>query len=71
MKDMLLSHGGIAGVRVAAVDRLHKSNLVWDKIPKISTLNSYKFIDKKLFAWRAYGIGKGKVVMERVIDDRW
>lgn len=66
MKDALLSHGGIAGVRVAAVDRLDESNLVGDKIPGISTLNNYKFIDKKLYAWRAYGIGSGKVVMEQL-----
>jgi hypothetical protein len=66
MKNALLSHSGIAGVRVVAVDKLDEVNLVNDKIPGISTLNNYKYIDKKLIAWRAYGIGRGKVVMKQL-----
>lgn len=66
MKEALLSHGGIAGVRVAVVDRVNETSLVEEKIQGISALNNYKFADGKLQAWKAYGIGKGKVVKENL-----
>ena len=62
MKAALLSHGGIAGVRVVALENISDCDLVGDKIPAISSLNNFRFVKKKLQAWRAYGIGCGKVV---------
>lgn len=51
---------------MVALDKLDESNhsLVEAKIPGISTLNNYKFVGGKLTAWRAYGIGSGKVIMK-------
>lgn len=66
MKEALLSHGGIAGVRIAVVERVKETNLIEDKIPGISMLNNYKFTDGKLHAWKAYGIGSGKVVKKEL-----
>ena len=52
-------------MELLVIDKLDESNqnLVEPKIPGISTLNNYKFVDRKLTAWRAYGIGSGKVIM--------
>ena len=66
MKDALLSHDGIAGERVVAVDKVDESNLVKDKIPGISMLHNYEFRDEKLLAWIAYDIGGGRVEMEQL-----
>ena len=60
-KDALLSHGGIEGVRVVAVDTIDDS-MVDDarKIPGISKLHNFEFNSESITAWRAYDIGKGK-----------
>lgn len=60
-RDALLSHGGVQGVRVVAVDSIDDS-VVDDqrKIPGISKLNNFKFNSGSITAWRAYGIGSGK-----------
>lgn len=63
MKDALLSHGGIEGVRVAVSDSLEES--VAGELPKIvgiSKLNNFRFTGGKLTAWRAYAVGKGKLL---------
>lgn len=60
-KEALLSHGGIEGVRVVAIDSM--VDFVIDdarKIPGISKLNNFKFNSESITAWRAYGIGSGK-----------
>ena len=63
MKDALLSHGGIEGVRVAVSDSLEES--VTGELPKIvgiSQLNNFRFTGGKLTAWRAYAVGRGKLL---------
>ena len=60
-QEALLSHGGIEGVRVVAIDSME--DFVIDdarKIPGISKLNNFKFNPENITAWRAYGIGRGK-----------
>ena len=60
-EEALLSHGGIEGVRVVAIDSME--DFVIDnarKIPGISKLNNFKFNSESITAWRAYGIGSGK-----------
>jgi len=42
MKEALLSHGGIKGVRVAVAETINETNPVEDKIPGISTLHNYR-----------------------------
>ena len=61
MRDALISHGGIEGVRVAVSDSLEES--VSGELPKIvgiSKLNNFRFTGGKLVAWRAYAVGHGK-----------
>ena len=63
MKDALLSYGGVEGVGVAAVERLEEHDVSdQQKIPGISKLNNFTFINGKLLARRAYGIGTGKEI---------
>ena len=66
LKDALLSHGGIDGVRVVAMETTE--DLVEDsrKIPAISKLNNFAFHGDSITAWRAYDVGKGKeIVLEK------
>ena len=63
MKHALLSHGGIEGVTVAVSDSLEES--VTGELPKIvglSKLNNFRFTDRKLTAWRAYAVGRRKLL---------
>ena len=64
MKAALLSHGGIEGVRVVAVERLEEHSLSTEqcKIPGISKLNNFSFSNGKLVARRAYGMGCGEEI---------
>lgn len=63
MKDALLSHDGVKGVRVAVADSLQES--VRGELPKIagkSKLNNFRCTSGKLIAWRAYAVGRGKLL---------
>ena len=57
MKDALLSHGGIEGVRVAVSGSLEES--VTGELPK---LNNFRFSGGKLTAWRACVVGRGRLL---------
>ena len=61
MKEALLSYGGVKGVRVAILSSINETAEL-QKIPGISKLNNFQFIDRSLLAWRAYGIGQGKSI---------
>lgn len=59
----LLSNGGIKGVRVVSMEAIENTRELTEKIPGISKLNNFQFMpDGKIKAWRAYGVGKGKVI---------
>ena len=60
LKDALLSHGGIDGVRVVAMETIEDSAEDNRKIPTISKLNNFAFHGDSITAWRAYDVGKGK-----------
>ncbi|XP_078372779.1 uncharacterized protein LOC144656433 [Oculina patagonica] len=60
MKEALLSHGGIAGVRVAVIPCIEEPSVLEQKIPGINKLNNFAFTDDGLLVYRAYGIGPGK-----------
>ena len=64
MKDTLLSHGGIKGIRAALrVDPLEESvSGAPSKIAGIIKLNNFRFTGGNLIAWRAYAVGKGKLL---------
>jgi len=61
MKTALLSHGGLEGVRVAVVETTSSSQ-EHQKITGINKLNNFKRMEGGLVAWRAYGIGTGKLI---------
>ena len=63
IKDALLSHGGMEGVRVAVSDSLEESaSGEAPKIAGISKLNNFHLTGGKLTAWRAYAVGRGKLL---------
>ena len=62
-QEALLSHGGIKGVRVVAIDSMEDFSINdARKIPGISKLNNFKFYPESITAWCAYGIGCGKEI---------
>ena len=65
LKDALLSHGGIDGVRVVAMETTE--DLVEDsrKIPTISKLNNFAFHDDSITAYSA------RMTLERVKRSYW
>ena len=75
MKEVLESHGGLKGCRVAVVQvDTTKSVGVENKIPGISLLNNFLFEERGCRAWKAYKVGPGcfipydKVIIERQGD---
>ena len=77
MKTALESHGGLKGCRVTVVELDSSQDLQDDyKIPGISLLYNFEYEKKGVRMWKAYGIGKGKLLLykdfydsERKIDD--
>lgn len=62
LKEAITSYGGVQGVRVSAMERINEALENTQKIPGISKLNNFAFDKNSLKAWRAYGIGEGKVI---------
>ncbi|XP_078365981.1 uncharacterized protein LOC144650200 [Oculina patagonica] len=77
MQEALLSHGGIEGVRVFVSHSLDDSLTCVSEQPKIvgiSKLNNFQFQDGKLCAWRAYDVGRGKLIdvtLDTDLDYHW
>ena len=71
MKTALLSHGGVTGVRVAVLSVVEGQEIAQQqqKIPGVSKLNNFQYRDGHLLAWRAYGIGVGKRVVDKITGD--
>lgn len=60
-KEALTSHGGVPGSRVAMTqDPFTEKSAV--KLPGISKLNNFEFLDDGVRVWRAYGVGEGKLL---------
>ena len=63
MKDAILSHGGIEGVRVAVVKTTIQEAPDKRKLDRINKLNNFEFRDDGCALARgAYGIGEGSVI---------
>ena len=67
MREALLSHGGVEGVRVALLPSINQT-VELQKIPGINKLNNFQFTDGSLQAWRAYGIGPGKSISREKVS---
>ena len=63
MKEALLSQGGLKGDRVVVVTpSLVSSEQEQSKITSVNKLNSFQHVNRNIYAWRAYGVGKGKTI---------
>ncbi|KAK3729705.1 hypothetical protein QZH41_015430, partial [Actinostola sp. cb2023] len=65
LKQALLSHGGINGVRVVSMDFIDDATTEEEqtaKIPSINKLNNFAFVHNTITVWRAYNIGTGKEI---------
>lgn len=63
MKDAILSHGGVEGVRVAVVEAAIVEKPDQRKIPGINKLNNFVFRENCVLARRAYDIGEGSQII--------
>lgn len=70
MKDALVSHGGIEGIRMAILPSINETAEL-QKISGISKLNNFQFTEDSLLAWRAYGIGPGKSMALAKVPGQW
>ena len=62
LRDAIQANGGVRGVRVALVDGNILSSMPAAKLDGISILNNFHFGPQGMTCWRAYGIGKGKLI---------
>ena len=63
MKDAILSHGGVKGIRVAVVEAAICKTPEQRKIPGINKLNNFEFRNESVFTRGAYGIGEGSRII--------
>ena len=63
MKEALLSQGGLMGIRVVVVTpSLVSSEQEQSKITSVNKLNNFQYVNRNIYAWRAYVVGKGKTI---------
>lgn len=63
LRNTLLSHGGLEGVRVVSMDTITETPDNVQKITGITKLNNYEFSSKgSITCWRTYSIEQGKVI---------
>ena len=62
MKEAILSHGGVEGVRVVEVDAAIQEMPEKSKITGINKLNNFEYREEGVLARRAYGIGAGSLI---------
>ena len=63
LKDELLSHGGLKGVRVASLDSIIETPDSGQTITGITKRNNFEFSStESVTCWRAYCVGRGKII---------
>jgi len=63
LRNALLSHGGLEGVRVVSLDIITETPDDVQKITGITKLNNYEFSSEGyITCWRAYSVGQRKVI---------
>jgi len=62
LKNALLSHGGLDGVRVVSVDAIDETPDESQTISGITKLNNFEFSPDSITCWRAYCIGSGRTI---------
>ena len=63
LKQAILSHGGVRGVRVTLIDstKQHPISLK-GKLEGVSNLNNFHYGEECLTAWKAFDLGEGKAI---------
>lgn len=61
-QEALTSHGGVPGARVTMIQGSFPDKLTV-KWPGISKLNNFEFHDEGVRAWKAYGVGDGRLFL--------
>ena len=61
MKEALLSQGGLMGIRVVTPS-LVSSEQEQSKITSVNKLNNFQYVNRNIYTWRAYRVGKGKTI---------
>ena len=70
-KTAILSHGGVAGVRVAVVDAaVAACEVPQVKLDGISMLNNFDFSGDTVTVWRAFDVGKGKQISKSKVEGK-
>ena len=63
LKNALLSHGGLEGVRVFSLDAITETLDDSRSITRITKLNNFQFSSaESITCWCAYSIGRGKTI---------
>ncbi|XP_073245751.1 uncharacterized protein [Porites lutea] len=63
LKEKLLSHGGMKGVRVVSLDTIIETPDSGQTITGITKLNNFEFSStESVTCWRAYCVGRGKII---------
>ncbi|PFX13537.1 hypothetical protein AWC38_SpisGene22373 [Stylophora pistillata] len=62
VKTALLSNGGLDGVRVTVTPSSVFSDQEQSKITSVNKFNNFQYVKGSVIVWRAYGVGKGKMV---------
>lgn len=72
MKRKLISHGGLAGVRVVSIDTIAQQQDSTQITAGITKLNNFKFtVTDSVSCWHAYGVGPGDVVKLDALSSRY
>ena len=70
MKRALDSYGGVKGCRVAVVDvDVSKQAITDHKWKGIQSLNNFEFLSTGVRVWKAFAIGKGKLIRNKILKD--
>ena len=69
MKRALDSYGGVKSCRVATVDvDVSKQVMTDHKWKGIQSLNNFEFLSTGMRVWIAFGVGKGKLLKNKVLE---
>ena len=62
LKEAMMSHGIVRGVRVAALPNIEQkvTKIGQGKLDGISTYNNFSYSDEALRIWKAYDMGSGR-----------
>lgn len=71
MKRALDSYGGVKGCRVAVVVLTYQScrSPITSGSKGIQSLNNFEFLSTGIRVWKAFGVGKGKLLKNKMLKD--